>query len=94
MWACIQLAPIYVNKSESALQIFSAETNEPKENETRSLSFPISNSLKRKGHSAVNGTLITLICVDHCREVIGRDEEYWSKEGDFVSAKKQDAYCI
>ena len=30
----LQLAPIYVKEIESALQIFSAETNEPKENET------------------------------------------------------------
>ena len=72
------------------MKVFSAETNKPQKNETQSLSFPISNFLKRKGHSAVNGTLnLCHICFDHCREVIGRDEEYWSKEGDFVYAKNK-----
>ena len=38
----------------------------------------------------MNGTLnLCHICFDHCREVIGRDEEYWSKEGDFVYAKNK-----
>ena len=41
LWAFNQLAPKYIEEIESAFQICLSETNEPKENETIRLNFPI-----------------------------------------------------
>ena len=60
LWACNQLAPKYIEEIESAFQILLSETNEPKENETWSLNFPIDNLLQKKRHSALKPVRISV----------------------------------
>ena len=67
LWDWNQLAPKGIEESESAFQIFWSETNEPKENETWSLNFPIDNFLQRKQHSAMNTLRPICISKNHSK---------------------------